>query len=82
MNKLAASASVTVTASSNGKVILKGVVNDDYSAYVSVPKGSIINTSSVTGAIAMRDIASLGIEGTKAYEKTHNKYKRNKPFHY
>ena len=61
---------VVVTATSAGKTILTGIVNADYSASVSVPKGSIIDTSSITGAISMTDVAGLGIEGTKTFERT------------
>ena len=60
---------VVVTAQSNGQTILTGVVGGDYTANISVPKGTVVNAGEVTGTIIMTDIASLGINGTKKYEK-------------
>ncbi len=61
---------VVFSTQSNGRTILTGVVSSDYSATVTVPKGSIINAGEVTGSLSMTDIASLGINGTRTYEKT------------
>ncbi len=61
---------VVATIQSNGKTILTGAVNSDYSAYVTVPHGAIINAGKITGVITMTDVESLGVEGTKSYEKT------------
>ncbi len=61
---------VTVTASSNGASVLTGKVYDDYTASLSIIKGTTVNAGEVTASIAMTDIASLGIAGTKSYTKT------------
>ncbi len=61
---------VVISAQSNGKTIATGVVSSDYSVKITVPKGSVVDAGEVTGSIAMTDIASLGIEGTRTYEKT------------
>ncbi len=61
---------VSFTANSNNTDILIGKVFSDYSAEVTVPKGSIIDASGVSGTLTMTDIASLGIEGTRTYSKS------------
>ncbi len=63
-------AKVEVSVSSNGAECLIGEVFADYSAKVTVPKGAVINAGEVTGKISMTDISSLGIEGTRTYEKS------------
>ena len=61
---------VSFTAISNETAFLKGEVFSDYSATVTVPKGSVISAGEVSGSLEMTDIASLGIEGTRKYEKS------------
>ncbi len=61
---------VSVTLNSNGTDFMKGVVMSDYSAELTVPKGSIINAKELSGTISMTDIASLGITGTRTYSKS------------
>ncbi|MBE6756352.1 MAG: hypothetical protein E7555_07845 [Ruminococcaceae bacterium] len=61
---------VSFTATSNDTAFLIGEVFSDYSAKITAPKGSVINAGEVTGSLTMTDIASLGIEGTRTYEKS------------
>lgn len=61
---------VSFTATSNDTAFLMGEVFSDYSAKITAPKGSVINAGEVTGSLTMTDIASLGIEGTRTYEKS------------
>lgn len=61
---------VSVTATSNDTAFLIGEVFSDYSAKITAPKGSVINAGEVTGSLTMTDIASLGIEGTRTYDKS------------
>ncbi len=61
---------VTGTVQSNGKTVLSAIVEADYSASVTIPHGAIINAGEVTGLVTMTNVASLGITGTKTYEKT------------
>ena len=63
------SGKVVLTVANGNNTILTGIVNSDYSASVSVPKGVTIDTSSVTAGLTMTDVASLGISGTKSFEK-------------
>ena len=60
---------VVLTVANGSNTILTGIVNSDYSASVSVPKGVTIDTSSITAGLTMTDVASLGISGTKTFEK-------------
>ncbi len=60
---------LVVTAQSGNNTILTGIVNGDYEASLSIPKGIEINANSVTGAISMTDVSGLGINGTRAFEK-------------
>ena len=60
---------VSVTLNSNDTDFLSAVVNADYSAEVTVPKGSVISAGELKGTISMTDIDSLGIEGTRTYSK-------------
>lgn len=61
---------VSFSATSNNTTFLNGEVFSDYSATVTVPKGSVISAGEVTGTLVMTDIESLGIEGTRRYEKS------------
>ncbi len=61
---------VSGTIQSNGKTVLTGVVESDYSASVTIPHGALINVGAVTGTLTMSNVASLGVTGTKTYEKT------------
>ncbi len=61
---------VSFKATSNDTAFLIGEVFSDYSAKITAPKGSVINAGEVTGFVTMTDIASLGIDGTRTYEKS------------
>lgn len=61
---------VTGTIQSNGKTVLTGIVDSDYSATVTIPHGALINVGEVKGILTMSNVASLGVTGTKTYEKT------------
>ena len=60
---------VSVTLNSNDTDFLSAYVYGDYSAEVVVPKGSVISAGELKGTIAMTNIDSLGIEGTRTYSK-------------
>ena len=66
----AATNKVELIAQSSGNTLLTGVVKSDYSASVTVPHGAVVDAGNLTLGLTMKDIASLGIEGTKTYSKT------------
>ncbi len=62
-------AKVSVTLNSNDTDFLSAVVNADYSAEITVLKGSVISAGELKGTISMTNIDSLGIDGTRTYSK-------------